>query len=585
MQLLKNVIFVYWAKYRGVNLIEISGVDLIAREARFHEQCRKAYIRQEDRQHHKISMPDEDDREDTFYHSCVEQCKAYDAAFEHVCKYISQHIIQNGSVVCMTTVREIYLQFIQENSPYFYNPQHKMQKLKDKIVRHFGPVVQFWQPNVKSELLFSGEVSAGAAVEVAFEAATSEAKLLDEAAMTIWRHIIHARATSPDLAWPPSAEYLNTGPVSPPNVLVDFMARIITRKPPAMCNQRSSRLLSSLSEDMCAAATCSRWQMPKHLLLGMTVHHLTGSAQLITLLHRFGHCCSYSQVLELENAVAFQSLSRQTVLPSNISVDGNKFSHFFFDNFDILEQTASGAGTTYYTHGIVIQELKPAWTGNDVAETSVPITKQTIKIIIDALPDILCPRRVEPTFCLPVPAGIQVESFSPPCTTTAVEHAWVVCHSKFNHKFTVGERSGWLSSTSKVSAPPAVSAVSYRLFASYSVSHHRIQHRSPVPHNGYGSCTRTESEVLLHHNGLCSFSLLRGISRNTRLCLCKLSCFNCFHLSHLSLLILIAEESALDASRIMLNLYLMDVCRFIVATEQPEVRELFWTGCYCCTSR
>ena len=43
--------------------------------------------------------------------------------------------------------------------------------------------------------------------------------------------------------------------------------------------------------------------MPKHILLAMTVHHLTGSAEIITSLNHFGHCQSYSCTLELETAM------------------------------------------------------------------------------------------------------------------------------------------------------------------------------------------------------------------------------------------------------------------------------------------
>ena len=42
--------------------------------------------------------------------------------------------------------------------------------------------------------------------------------------------------------------------------------------------------------------------MPKHFLLGMSVEHLTGSAELITVLNLFGHCASYLVLLEHGNS-------------------------------------------------------------------------------------------------------------------------------------------------------------------------------------------------------------------------------------------------------------------------------------------
>ena len=59
----------------------------------------------------------------------------------------------------------------------------------------------------------------------------------------------------------------------------------------------------SLSQDICHSVTRGQWTMPKHFMLGMTVRHITGSAEMITMLNRFGHCSSYSILLELETAM------------------------------------------------------------------------------------------------------------------------------------------------------------------------------------------------------------------------------------------------------------------------------------------
>ena len=42
----------------------------------------------------------------------------------------------------------------------------------------------------------------------------------------------------------------------------------------------------------------------------MTVKSLTRNAELVTLLHRFGHGLSYSQIEELETAIAEQQITR-----------------------------------------------------------------------------------------------------------------------------------------------------------------------------------------------------------------------------------------------------------------------------------
>ena len=75
--------------------------------------------------------------------------------------------------------------------------------------------------------------------------------------------------------------------------------------------------------------------MPTHVLLAMTVHHLTGNAELITIFNRFGHCQSYSPTLKLETAMCRSVMSSNIYLPPSISTEGNEIVHFCLDNFDL----------------------------------------------------------------------------------------------------------------------------------------------------------------------------------------------------------------------------------------------------------
>jgi len=97
--------------------------------------------------------------------------------------------------------------------------------------------------------------------------------------------------------------------------------------------------------------------MPKHILLPKTVRHLTGNAEFITFLNRYGHAQSYTRTMELETAMCNAVINSKSVLPSNITTDNNQVVHFCWDNFDLNEETPTGAGTTYSTHGIALQEV------------------------------------------------------------------------------------------------------------------------------------------------------------------------------------------------------------------------------------
>ena len=200
----------------------------------------------------------------------------------------------------------------------------------------------------------------GAAVEMAFEAASSEKRMLANAAKCLRRRIFQSLnfSSEKETPWPPSADYLQSPEQSPPPVLTEFLELLITGKSKKTTNnasERTERLATSIAEDVCVAVTHAKLKIPKHLLLGVSLHHLTGSAQIVTMLNRFGHCCSYSQVLDLENAMVSQVQSRDSVLPYNISIEHNIVANFCWDNFDLTEETPSGSGTTHSTHGILIQ--------------------------------------------------------------------------------------------------------------------------------------------------------------------------------------------------------------------------------------
>ena len=146
---------------------------------------------------------------------------------------------------------------------------------------------------------------------------------------------------------------LNSTP-TPPYELCDFLHQTITGRQGSTVSDRVRRVGASLAVDICVAATNEKWIMPKHLLLSMALRHLTGSAQVLTIINRFGHCQSYTKVLEIETAIGTLIQTRDSLLPSNISRSGNIFAQLCWDNFDVTEPMRSGLGTTHSTHGIMI---------------------------------------------------------------------------------------------------------------------------------------------------------------------------------------------------------------------------------------
>ena len=143
--------------------------------------------------------------------------------------------------------------------------------------------------------------------------------------------------------------------------------------------------------------------------------------------------------------MALQCKHRDSILPFNISIAGNRFCHFCFDNFDLLEETKSGAETTHTTHGIVIQEIMPlvadppAGTSSlleTVVVDSDASTSQAERETTQFFPDSLEPYFKHPHI-EPVLAQSALEQ--PPSITVpnikVQELAWTLCRAKHNNEY------------------------------------------------------------------------------------------------------------------------------------------------------
>lgn len=122
--------------------------------------------------------------------------------------------------------------------------------------------------------------------------------------------------------------------------------------------------LLSIAQDILYLTSSGKKQTPKHLALGMTVRHLTGSAKLTSLLNGLGHSVSQSVVLQHDTDLALKQLNSKSPIPEGFHKQ--LFTTLVWDNNDFGEETLSGAGTTHCTNGIILQ-----WTSD---KSSIPVS-------------------------------------------------------------------------------------------------------------------------------------------------------------------------------------------------------------------
>ena len=95
----------------------------MAREARYHNHCRRDYTRKNSRRP-KASCESE---------SLVEQV-AHREACKYICSYVETNIIQHLKVERLTMIKERYLLFLLGNYPESCNENYKTHKIKNKQV-------------------------------------------------------------------------------------------------------------------------------------------------------------------------------------------------------------------------------------------------------------------------------------------------------------------------------------------------------------------------------------------------------------------------------------------------------------------
>lgn len=83
---------------------------------------------------------------------------------------------------------------------------------------------------------------------------------------------------------------------------------------------------------------------------------LTGNCELIKGLNRLGHGISYSQLVEIDTALALQKLEPQHAVPIPSNIQLRIPTTVAYDNIDRLEETLSGGGTSHRVNGIAVQQ-------------------------------------------------------------------------------------------------------------------------------------------------------------------------------------------------------------------------------------
>lgn len=338
-------------------LLHIDGQDTIAIEIKYHRSCYKNYVNP-----NQLAKLEEENcqRED-------DESEGYNRAFDKIKEFVEKEVFTATKAIPISVLAEKYTSFLEEEGVHVVT--YRSAKLKNRLTRYFKERLSFHRPlnQNQSEIVYGSHITKGEVVETVFMSTTSidEEKLANSdseanltntqeeisrqvyhTAKTIRKLVVNMKSTMP---WPPSSEDLENESAIVPDLLYNLMAWILSTQSEYSVERVSNispdvnRLALSLSQDLIHSVSRGRIKTPKHIVLPMTVKSLTGNVELITILNRFGHGLSYSQVEEVETALAEMQIAKQQngVLVPSVCYP-NVPAVFCWDNNDLQEETLSG---------------------------------------------------------------------------------------------------------------------------------------------------------------------------------------------------------------------------------------------------
>ena len=97
------------------------------------------------------------------------------------------------------------------------------------------------------------------------------------------------RISQNPLNWPPSIEELaSSNRMLPPSVTLFLTSLLKASKHSVTSKVR--RLVDSYSSDLVYGVSRGQTMTPKHYLLGLSLHNMTGQKKIVQIANRLGHC-------------------------------------------------------------------------------------------------------------------------------------------------------------------------------------------------------------------------------------------------------------------------------------------------------
>ena len=310
--------------------------NLPAYDAKYHLKCYVKYISQKST-------------------TKTDESNVHDIAFNKLINEVGHEILE-GRAIKVKTLLSRFHELLKEEDYENYEA-YTTQKLKNKLLKHYGAAISF-SGNINTEqYVFSSQISIYEALNTAtnYKRLLKDEKLIfvDENEDVILKKAIQILSRDID-----STEGISIKPLNPSDVSLDLARTVIPVKLQTflrdLCQLEDSDIKPlSIAQDIIFIKSKGRKKMPKHTGLAISLKSSIRSKEFITCLNKLGHSLSYDDALRIETTWASGLLEAEegyTTIPSNITP--GSFIQAAFDNGDYGQDNASQhvTNTVLYQH-------------------------------------------------------------------------------------------------------------------------------------------------------------------------------------------------------------------------------------------
>ena len=294
---------------------------LIAYDACYHQRCHGKYLKQ------------------TPVKSVV--ASVHDKAFDDLLLLL-QPKLDEGRAIDMNTVLEWYRECLRK----YLNEEevicYRKQKLKEKIEKRCSEQMTVYQVHgnkpdilVGSNLHLQDAINVAAMLKEALD--SSDMKITEDPSVPSTSRILYyaalllksavRNAKSIDVQ-PLDVENLGLGHWNEqvPDEMYNFFHWVIadkvdiSEKPNRLPeDEQLHRQVLSMAQDLIYARSNGRLKTPKHIAVGVSLHQMTQSREVVTLINKLGHCVSYQEVQRIDTSwTDMQKSSDHPTVPLNM---------------------------------------------------------------------------------------------------------------------------------------------------------------------------------------------------------------------------------------------------------------------------